>query len=80
MVSILLFGPFAERAGTRQIEINIKTQGSSVEKIIEIVTKDYFKGELFLPYLICVNEKTVDMSYKIMEGDEVALMPPFSGG
>jgi len=39
------------------------------------------KCDQFYPLLLAVNQEQLhDLNYVVQDGDEVALMPPFSGG
>jgi len=50
--------------------------GMTINDVVSLV-----KCEQFQPLLLAVNQEQVhDLSYVVRDGDEVALMPPFSGG
>jgi len=50
--------------------------GMTINDVVSLVNCDQFH-----PLLVAVNqEQTHDMDYVVQDGDEVALMPPFSGG
>ena len=72
-VNILFFGVVAEYVGCKSKTMQA---GKSLKAMIE---------ELGLadmqPLLVAVNQEQIqDMDYIVQDGDEVALMPPFSGG
>ncbi len=73
MIKILLFGQIAEQVGCKSMEV---ASGKSLADIIaEVGYADTY------PLLVAVNQEQVqDMDYIVQDGDEVALMPPFSGG
>jgi molybdopterin converting factor small subunit len=79
MIKILLFGSLAKQAGLREIEIEAKAEGVKLSEIIEEVKRDYIKGEAGV-YMTAVNEEQATLDKIVMDGDEVAIMPPFSGG
>jgi len=73
MVKVLLFGVVADKLGKRSADAQA---GLSLgELIVQLECVD------IQPLLVAVNqEQTHDMDYIVQDGDEVALMPPFSGG
>lgn len=94
MIRVILFGMLAERAGCREITLNADGEGGgegpngpngpngSVRKlsdIVEEVREKYLKG-VAGPLIYAVNEEQADPETNVKDGDEVAIMPPFSGG
>ena len=73
MVKILFFGVVADKLGKRSA--NAQAGLSLAELIAQLGCAD------MQPLLVAVNQEQVqDMDYIVQDGDEVALMPPFSGG
>jgi len=73
MVKVLLFGAVADKLGKRSADAQA---GVSLS---ELITQ--LQCEDIQPLLVAVNQEQVhDMGYVLQDGDEVALMPPFSGG
>jgi len=73
MINILFFGLIADKMGKKSMHIQA---GLCLKTMIKQTGCDCFK-----PLLIAVNQVQVhDMAYVLQEGDEVAIMPPFSGG
>ncbi len=78
MINVLFFGNLAAKTKTREAQIeadNIKT----VSDLLKILMEKYPE----LPksyYMVAVNQEKVDADSIVKDGDEVALMPPFSGG
>jgi len=72
-VKVIFFGLVAEQVGHKSIKIQ---SGKTLADVIaEVGCVDIH------PLLVAVNqEQTHDMDYVLQDGDEVALMPPFSGG
>jgi len=73
MVRVLFFGIVADKLGKRHVEVQ------SGLTVAEIIQKMDCTG--FQPLLVAVNQEQIrDMSIIVNDGDEVGLMPPFSGG
>jgi len=72
-VKVVFFGLLAEQVGCKSMEV----QGGKMltDVIAEVGCAD------IKPLLVAVNQEFVkDFSLILNDGDEVALMPPFSGG
>ncbi len=75
MIRVLLFGAVAERAGRREMRLDAADAGC----VRDVVRLAGCAG--MQPLLVAVNQEIVsDMNGPVNDGDEVALMPPFSGG
>jgi len=73
MVKILFFGAVADKLGKRSADVQASL--SLAELIAQLGCAD------MQPLLVAVNQEQIqDMDYIVQDGDEVALMPPFSGG
>ncbi len=73
MIKILFFGVVADKVGKQQMQAQA---GQSLEALIAEVGCADIK-----PLLVAVNQEQVnDLSVILKSGDEVAIMPPFSGG
>jgi molybdopterin synthase sulfur carrier subunit len=79
MIRVLLFGTFAKEAGVREIELEAKAKGQTLADIVDEVRAKYIKGEVGV-YMTALNEVQAGPEEKVNDGDEVAIMPPFSGG
>jgi len=75
MIKVLFFGSIADRLEKRDCLLPAH-ENMTVANVVEAVGS---KG--FQPLLLAVNQKQVnDMNLIVKDGDEVAFMPPFSGG
>ena len=78
MARLLLFGPARETAGTSSDFID----ASTVTEVLEIAVRRY--GEKFKLILavsqVWVNGEPADRSSEVGSLDEVAVLPPISGG
>ncbi|GAV21138.1 molybdopterin synthase sulfur carrier subunit [Mariprofundus micogutta] len=74
-VRVLFFGQIAEQHGRREIEVVV---GGELTLAALLASLNIDSEGLFL---LAVNQQQVDdLSIEIGDGDEVAIMPPFSGG
>ncbi len=74
-VRVLLFGAVAERVGARELHLDVGS-ASSLGDLVRLAGCADIQ-----PLLVAVNQEIVsDMNGPVNDGDEVALMPPFSGG
>jgi molybdopterin converting factor, subunit 1, non-archaeal len=63
-------------------ETTIELPGTSVaDDVLSYLISQYPAMQRFRPYIrIAVNEAYVDLGFKLHNGDEVAIIPPVSGG
>ncbi|ABL87827.1 molybdopterin synthase subunit MoaD / molybdopterin synthase subunit MoaE [Pyrobaculum islandicum DSM 4184] len=79
-IVIKYFSVLRDITGKIREELDLKN-GTSMSQLIEWFFKTYPKAEVFREeLLILVNGRTVDNNYILKDGDEVAFMPPVSGG
>lgn len=74
-VRVRLFAALRERAGVPELELELP-EGALVGDAID-QTKALTEG---IPVAVAVNEEYVDVDTMLHEGDELALIPPISGG
>lgn len=75
MIKVLFFGSIAGKVGRREMLL-IAESCSSLSDVVKQSGCDGFK-----PLLVALNQQQeFDLSTAVVDGDEVALMPPFSGG
>lgn len=78
-ISLLLFGIAKDIVGQRTLELDVE-EGCSVAALKQLVVDRYPQFEA-LKYLgIAVNNEYADNAVTIQQGDEIALIPPVSGG
>ena len=75
MVNVLLFGRLAEICGQHNYEFELTDTDSVCEKL-----KADFPELKLLSFAIAVNQILITKNTALQYGDEVALMPPYSGG
>jgi molybdopterin synthase sulfur carrier subunit len=73
---ILLFGRLKEVVGLEEVELD---SASDLKEVKDLLFKTFpsLKKEVFT---VAVNGKIAQENRKISEGDEIALIPPVSGG
>ena len=75
MLKILFFGFIAEKMGVHELMLKAQS-GQTLADVVQEVGCENFK-----PLLFAVNEQQEsDLNTLLHAGDEVAIMPPFSGG
>ncbi len=76
-LKILVFGPLAEKMGTKKIEVAVD-EGCTASVLVErFELRDMLSSGL----RIAIDGKIIDDHEVILEdGNEVALLPPVSGG
>jgi molybdopterin synthase catalytic subunit len=74
-VRVRLFAALRERAGTRELSLDV-ADGASVDDVLEAMAE----LTLGVPVVMAVNREYADGSRVLKAGDELALIPPVSGG
>ena len=79
-VSVRFFARYAELAGCSWSAVNLDTP-ATVAAVINRV-REVFPGTQAMPPrpLAALNQRHVKLDATVNEGDEVALLPPLSGG
>lgn len=79
-IKVKLFAILRERAGTAEITQEVE-QGSTVAQLWDRLQHDYPKlaGPAFR-LLYAVNQNYVSPEQVLCDGDELAIIPPVSGG
>jgi len=79
-VRVRLFAGLVQMVGARNIEVEVEP-GASSDVLKARIGELYPHVEPFLRTLVCaVGEEYVAGDYTLHEGDDVALIPPVSGG
>ena len=79
-VSVRFFARYAELAGCSSSAVNLETPATVADVISRV--REVFPGTQAMPPrpLAALNQRHVKLDATVNEGDEVALLPPFSGG
>ena len=78
-LSIKAFGIARDFLGEGETKFKL-SQGTSILELKEALVKDYPEFEKIKSFSIAVNQEYQEDSFVINEGDEVAIIPPVSGG
>ena len=79
MIKVLLFGSFSTIAGCREIILGPEACVRALSDIVALVEEKYLKKKAGT-YMLALNGTQAKPSAIVKDGDEVAIMPPFSGG
>ncbi len=79
-VRVLLFGSIREALGAKELEVSL-ADGASLADLRVLLAVDHPIFEQFGERLaVAVNHETAQASAPLADGDEVAFLPPVSGG
>lgn len=78
-MKVLAFGIVKEIFNNSTVDVDL-TDGATVEKLKTLLEKKYPRLNQLGSYMISVNNEYATMNYVIQKGDEVAIIPPVSGG
>jgi molybdopterin converting factor subunit 1 len=79
-VRVRLFAGLRELIGQQEIIVDLAEE-ATVADLRDQLCRDYPRLTPFLPALACaVNEDYKSPEHRLQDGDEVALIPPVSGG
>jgi molybdopterin converting factor subunit 1 len=77
-VSVLYFGVLKDLVGRARSEMDLP-QGASVAELLE-AHRGLAKGPVWDSIAVAVNQEYARAADVLKDGDEVALLPPVSGG
>lgn len=79
-VRVLFFGLLKDVVGASQRTVEV-TPGASVGELLDLCRgKTSKQSEVWMRLAVAVNQEYASRSTVLAEGDEVALLPPVSGG
>ena len=79
-VNLLLFASCADIVGSREMTVEV-ADGGSLDDLMGILVSNHPKlGKLRKSMMVSVNQEYVGVDFALSDGDEVALIPPVSGG
>lgn len=78
-VTVRFCGPAVDLAGTPGVTLSLEP-GDSLGKLAGILAERYPKLGAALGIRLAVNQRFVALNHALADGDEVAVIPPVSGG
>lgn len=78
-VNVLLFASYADALGAHSLALNVPT-GATVADVLGHVRAMSGAGQLPSEPLVAVNERYARRDRVLAPGDQVAIIPPVSGG
>ena len=79
-IRVKLFASYREALNKDEIDVGIE-EGSDVSALIEVIKKNYPElGILTETVIVSINKEYAEYNTLLKNGDEVALLPPVSGG
>ena len=80
MIEVLLFGAAADRAGTRRVRLEVE-ESTTLAEVWPLLTERHPGLSSMRDTLaFAVNGEYAKMEGRVNPGDEVAVLPPVSGG
>ena len=81
LVHVRLFAMLRERAGRDAVQVELP-DGATVRDAVDAVAREHGLGELIarMPVVMAVNREYASGDMSLSEADELALIPPVSGG
>src|SRR6187200_266921 len=81
LINVRLFAMLRERAGCDSFELTLD-DGATVQDALDAAGREHDLGELIerMPVVAAVNREYAPEGSALADGDEVALIPPVSGG
>ena len=79
-ISVRFFARYAELAGCSSSAVSVPTPATVADVIARV--REMFPGTQSMPTrpLAALNQRQVQLDASVSDGDEVALLPPLSGG
>ena len=80
VISLHLFAGAAEAVGLRFLQVSI-SDGALVNELLATLVAEFpVLATMSNSLRFAVNQEFVDMNHRLCDGDEVAVLPPVSGG
>ena len=79
-IRVRLFASLKDKAGTSMLSLTVP-EGTSVEQLLSIIqTQNIDLKDATQGVLVAINQEYASSKTIILESDELALIPPVSGG
>jgi len=84
MIKVLFFARLADLARVRDASFDCPGEGIRLDDLVKRMVVRYpaLQTSLAQPRLLflAINQEQAELDAQVKDGDEVAIMPPFSGG
>ncbi len=84
MIRVLFFARLADLAKVREAKFDCPDGGIRMDELLRQVVARFpsLEASLARPKLmfLAINQEQADLDAQVKDGDEMAIMPPFSGG
>ena len=78
-IRVLLFASYAERMGTERLELTLESPATVADALARV--RSFPGGDLLPPKPLCaLNLCQSSLDTSLAPGDELAILPPLSGG
>jgi len=78
-VTVRFFGPAADWAGVAEVRLDV-SPGDSLGRLAGVLAERYPRLGAAVGVRLALNQRFVELSRPLSDGDEVAVIPPVSGG
>jgi molybdopterin converting factor subunit 1 len=79
-IKVKFFASYKEAVGRDELDLEMKDESNVSELLEAVKAKHPAIGELIEPLIVSVNKEYAEFDKVLNDGDEVALLPPVSGG
>ena len=79
-VNVLFFASCQDIVGEREVEVEVPEGATAADLVAKIVSEHPRFGEIQASLMVSVNQGYLEREGRLREGDEVAFIPPVSGG
>ena len=80
LVTVLFFAGARERVGTGRVEVDVSDDATLGAAVDQAIASEGGKGALPANVMLALNGAYADRSFALNDGDEIAIIPPVSGG
>lgn len=81
MITVKLYAVLKDMVGRDELMLDL--DNGTVGQILNLIAREYPSASEFISsgrILVAVNKEFAKQDQQVSSGDEIALMPPFSGG
>ncbi len=78
-ITVKLFALGRDLVGKNELPL-LLPDGATVQSVLDDLNREYPKFRQLKTYMVAVNMEYAERSQKLRDGDELAIIPPVSGG